>query len=92
MKVFEKIMKNMIISHMEGSIDPLQFAYQAGKGVEDAKLFILNCLYRHLDKPQAHARLLFADFSSAFNLMQPHLLLKRLISDFNLPTRLFYGC
>ncbi len=85
MKVFEKVVKNIITSHMEGGIDPLQFAYQAGKGVDDAKLFILNCLYRHLEKPQAHARLLFADFSSAFNLMQLHLLLSRLISDFNLP-------
>lgn len=89
MKVFENIMKNIILSHVEGKIDPLQFAYQARKGVGDDKLFILNCLYKHLDKPQAHARFLFADFSSAFIRLQPHLLHRRLISVFNLLHRLF---
>ncbi len=84
-KIFEKIIKNSILSHVEEKTDPLQLAYQAGEGVEDAKLIILNCLYKHFKKPQAHARLTCADFSSAVNTMQPHLLLKRLISVFNLP-------
>lgn len=39
MKCFEKILKNKIISLIDGKLDPLKFAYQAGKGVEDAKLF-----------------------------------------------------
>ena len=80
-----KLWKTWLFHTWRGSIDPLQFAYQAWKGIEDTKLFILNCFYRHLEKPKAHAGLLFTDFSSAFNLMQPHLLLKRLITDFNLP-------
>ncbi len=56
--------------------------------MEDAKLFVLNTLYKHLEKPDAHARLLFADFSSAFNKMQPHILMERLASHLNLPDRL----
>ena len=43
-------------------------------GVEDAKLFILDKVYIYLEKPTAHAKILFADFSSGFNLMQPHIL------------------
>ncbi len=42
----------------------------------------------HLEKPGAHARLLFADFFSAFNKMQPHILMERLASHLNLPDRL----
>ena len=52
-------------------LDPLQFACRAGKGVDDAKLLLLDRLYRRLERPQSHARILFADFSSAFNTMQP---------------------
>ena len=69
-------------------MDPLQFAYRHGKGVEDATLTILNLVHTHLEKEKAHARILFVDFSSAFNTLQPHLLLKRLLSDFELNTSL----
>ena len=70
MKIFERILKDEVISLVSDKLDPLQFAYQAGRGVEDAKAFILDKIYKHLEKPQSHA---FADFSSAFNKMQPHM-------------------
>ena len=44
-------------------LDPLQFAYRVGRGVDNAKLFLLDRLNGHLDRPQSHARILFADFS-----------------------------
>ena len=66
-------MKSFILSAVEPMLDPLQFAYRVGKGVEDAKLFLLDRLYVHLERPQSHARILFADFSSAFNTVQPHI-------------------
>ena len=84
MKTLEKIIKSLIMSATEQKLDPLQFAYRAGRGVDDAKLFILNKLYSHLEKSHAHARILFADFSSAFNLMQPYVLAKKLMTDFHL--------
>ena len=37
-----------MISLTDGKLDPLQFAYQASKGVDDAKLLILNKVYKHL--------------------------------------------
>ena len=88
MKVFESILKEITLSLVGGMLDPLQFAYQAGKGVEDAKLFIIDRALKHLDKPRSHARLLFADFSSAFNKVQPHILINRLASHFRRPDQL----
>ena len=76
------------MSFINGKLDPLQFAYQPNKGVDDAKLFIMDTVYKHLEIPRSHARLLFADFSSAFNKMQPHILIERLSSYFNLPDQL----
>jgi hypothetical protein len=88
MKTLEKIVKSLVLAATEKCLDPLQFAYRAGRGVDDAKLFILNTLYKHLEKPKAHARILFADFSSAFNTVQPHILVQRLLSDFNVAHQL----
>ena len=63
-------------------------AFRPGRGVEDAKLFILNTLYRYLEGLHTHAKILFAGFSSAFNTMQPHLLAHKLLSNFGLKNRI----
>ena len=88
MKTLEKIIKFFILAVTECNLDPLQFAYRSGRGVDDAKLFILNTLYRHLEGPQTHARIVFADFSSAFNTIQPHILANKLVSYFSLDNHL----
>ena len=59
-KNIEKIIKDEVLALVKGKLDPLQFAYQPGKGVDDAKLFILDTLFKHLETPKSHARLLFA--------------------------------
>lgn len=46
MKALKKIQKDEIISLTLDKLDPRQFAYQAGKSLEDAKLFILDRLYK----------------------------------------------
>ena len=51
--------------------DPLQFAYTKNRSTEDAILTLLHNLYQHLDKPRTYARVLFVDFSSAFNTIHP---------------------
>ena len=84
----KKIIKFFILAVTECNLDPLQFAYRSGRGVDDAKLFILNTLYRHLEGPQTHARILLADFSSAFNIIQPHILANKLVSYFSLGNHL----
>jgi len=42
MKTMEKLIKSLIVPITESQLDPMQFAYRAGRGVEDAKLFILD--------------------------------------------------
>lgn len=84
MKAMERIIKEHITKATSSMMDPLQFAYQAGRGVDDAKIFILNTIHKHLEIPKTTARLLFADFSSAFNTMQPHILAEKLITRFHL--------
>ena len=84
MKTLEMSVKSFILSAVEPMLESLQFAYRAGRGVEDAKLFPLDKLYKHLELPQSHARILFADFSMAFNTMQPPTLAQKLISNFSL--------
>lgn len=46
----------------------------AGRGVGDAVVTLMHFLYKHLEGPNTHARLLFADFSTRFNTIQPTLL------------------
>ena len=69
-------------------MDPLQLAYRAGRGVDNAKIFILENMHKDLETTNTTARLLFADFSSAFNTMQPNILAKKLITRFNLDHQL----
>lgn len=58
------IIKQFILISLGRKLD--LFAYRVVRGI-DAKLFILNAFYKHMEKPKAHARLLFADFSSLLN-------------------------
>ncbi len=43
----------------------------------DASLTLLNKVHNHLDKSNMFVRILFMDFSSDFNTVQPNILLKR---------------
>lgn len=79
MKALERVIKNAITA-----VDPLQFAYRAGRGVDNAKAFILDTMHKHLETPHTTARLLFADFSSKFNTVQPHIIAERLTTRFHL--------
>ena len=78
MKSLERIIKTFLLKETEHQLDKWQFAYRAKKGVDDALLTILHNTYMHLDKTNAYVRLLFLDFSSAFNTIQPYLLLSKL--------------
>jgi len=88
MMSMEKIVKHHITNATNSPMDPLQFAYLTSRGVDDAKIFILDTLHEHLDRPNTSARLLFADFSSAFNTLQPHILANKLSSSFHLDDQL----
>ena len=84
MKSFERLVKEELLTKTECFLDPLQFAYRAKRGVSDATITILNLLLKHLEGKKKHARLLFVDFSSAFNTIQPHILVEKLVNNFGL--------
>jgi hypothetical protein len=68
MKCFEKLVKNIICSSLPASFDPLQFAYRANRSTEDAISNLMHTTLTHLEEGNGnYVRMLFIDFSSAFN-------------------------
>ncbi|KAL7827773.1 hypothetical protein AOLI_G00309250 [Acnodon oligacanthus] len=63
----ERLVLDQLRPIVQPFLDPLQFAYQPRLGVEDAIIYLLNCVYAHLDKPASTVRVMFFDFSSTFN-------------------------
>ncbi len=88
MKSFEKLIKRELTSRTNCLLDPLQFAYRLNRGVQDATVTVLNLILNHLEGNRNHARLLFVNFSSAFNTIQPHLLAEKLVHQFKLEANL----
>lgn len=88
MKAMEKILKQHMIGATDSLMDSLQFAYRARRSVDGAKIFIMDSIYKYLELPSSLARLLFADFSSAFNTVQPHILANKLSSQLDLDNQL----
>ena len=86
-KCMERIVCNRLVASVADRLDPLQFAYKAKRGVEDATLTLFDLVSHHLDSSGTFVRILFMDFFSAFNTIQPHILLKRLL-DLNTNTTL----
>ena len=79
MKCFERIMLRTLLAQTQPHLDPFQFAYKQNRSTDDATLTLLHKAYSHLDTPKSFARILFIDFSSAFNTIQPHLLALKLL-------------
>ena len=63
---------------VKGVFDPLKFVYKDKCGTDDAVNTLVPLIHKHLDHPQANARVLFVDFSSAFNTIQPFVLLEQM--------------
>ncbi|KAI3363782.1 hypothetical protein L3Q82_001390 [Scortum barcoo] len=79
MKTLEWLFLSLLRPQVQHAQDRLQFAYQPGVGVEDAILYLLlHRAHSHLDKGSGTVRILFLDFSSAFNTIQPTLLWDKL--------------
>ena len=55
----------------------MKLVNEPGRGVDDAKLFILNSVHEHLEQTSTYVKLLCVDFPSVFNTMQPHILIKK---------------
>ncbi len=72
MKVFERLLKNHICSSIPVTLDPLQFAYRPNRSTDDAISHVLHSSLTHIDSKNGnYVRLLFIDYSSAFNTIVP---------------------
>ncbi len=79
-KTMERILAKHLMSSVGSSIDSFQFAYRRNRGTDDAMLTMMNFVTCHLHNSNSYTRILFLDFTSAFNTMRVDILLERLIS------------
>ena len=80
MKCFERLVLSCLKTSIKSSLDPLQFAYREKRNVEDAVILFVDNVLKHLEGSRKYARCLFIDFSSAFNTIQPHILVQKLLT------------
>ena len=67
MKCFERLVMAHINTIIPETLDPLQLAYRPNRFTDDAISIALNTALSHLDKRNTYVRMLFIDYSSAFN-------------------------
>ena len=85
MKCFEKVIKAFLWKQVAKFADNHQFAYTEKRCVDDASLCLIDYSLKHVDKlntsdKKHFVKILFVDFSSAFNTIQPHLMMEKLAS------------
>ncbi len=68
MKVFERLLKKHTCSSIPATLAPLQFAYWPNRSTDDAISRVLHSSLTNIDSNNGnYVRLLFIDYSSAFN-------------------------
>lgn len=72
-------MLDKLRTQVEPLLDTYQFAYVKNRSTSDAIVTLMHVILKHLEHSVAYARLLLIDFSSAFNSVQLHILLSKLV-------------
>ncbi|KAI5085415.1 hypothetical protein C0J45_23129 [Silurus meridionalis] len=78
MKCFERLVMRHIKTQLPPSLDPMQFAYHPNRSTDDGISTTLHLALNHLDNKDSYVRMLFIDFSSAFNTIIPQHLVEKL--------------
>ena len=93
LKTCERIVLPQLRSFIHDYQNPFKFAYQNNRSCEDALLVTINEVTSHLDfklsveknkvsgiitKSRNSVRMMFLNFSSSFNTIQPHLLANKM--------------
>ncbi len=73
-----RLIRDYICSVLPASLDPLQFAYRSNRSTDDAIAFTLHTALSHLENKNTYVRMLFVDYSSAFNTIVPATLVAKL--------------
>uniref|UniRef100_A0A669B499 Reverse transcriptase domain-containing protein n=1 Tax=Oreochromis niloticus TaxID=8128 RepID=A0A669B499_ORENI len=80
MKCFERLVLQHIKDYLPPEFDPHQFAYRANRSTEDAIATALHAVLSHLEQRQSYVRMLFVDYSSAFNTIILDILINKLVT------------
>jgi hypothetical protein len=75
---FESLVMAHIKTMITETLDPLKFTYRPNRSTYDAISIALHIAISHLDKRNAYVRMLFIDYSSAFNTIVPSNLITKL--------------
>ncbi len=78
MKCFDRLVMQKIKNSLPNTLDPLQFAYHPNSSTDDAISSTLHLALTHLENKDSYVRMLFIDFSSAFNTIIPQQLINKL--------------
>ncbi|XP_071944816.1 uncharacterized protein [Antedon mediterranea] len=79
MKCFEHIVLNYLKAKCPRDLDQYQFAYRPNRSTEDAVSITLHRILEHLERDKRYARILYIDFSSAFNTIVPYKLHTKMV-------------
>nr|XP_046263544.1 uncharacterized protein LOC124068963 [Scatophagus argus] len=77
MKCFERL----VMQHIKSSLltlDPFQFVYRSNRSTDDPISTAFHSILTHLETRDSHVRMLFIDFTSAFNTIIPQQLIHKL--------------
>jgi len=66
-KCFERLVQHHIKACLPPSLDPHQYANQANRSTEEAIATAVHTALCHLEQKGSHVRMLFVDYSLAFN-------------------------
>jgi hypothetical protein len=77
MKFFERLVMAHINTIISETLDPLQLEYRPNRSTDDAISIALHIALSHLDKKNTYVRMLFIDYSSAFDTIVPSKLINK---------------
>ncbi len=78
MKCLERLVLHHIKTALSPTMDPHQYAYRANRSTDDAISIALHTVLCHLEHQGTYVRMLFLDFSSAFNTILPSRLFSKM--------------
>ncbi|KAI4890819.1 hypothetical protein NFI96_006997 [Prochilodus magdalenae] len=79
-KCFERLVMIHIKATIDVTVDPHQYAYRRDRSTDDAISSVVHTALTHLEQRDSYVRMLFVDFTSAFNTMIPQTLTDKLSS------------
>ncbi|KAI3374040.1 hypothetical protein L3Q82_022606, partial [Scortum barcoo] len=79
---FSVLRERLVMAHIKDcvdvTVDPHQYAYRKNRSTEDAISSVVHTALTHLENKDSYVRLLFVDFTSAFNTIIPQTLVQKL--------------